>query len=111
MNTPDPSRCASGRVAKRIAGSCLLVVGMSLAGPAAAQSAASSIDQPTPGTLPPGTSTVKGAGNARHEGNGQVAPPSAIQSSTDVMQSERSVQGKSQGGRTDPIKHLPKDMR
>lgn len=44
MDTSDPSRCASGRVAIRIAGSCLLVVGMSLAGPAAAQSAASSID-------------------------------------------------------------------
>ena len=44
-------------------------------------------------------------------GNGQVAPPSAIQSSTDVMQSEGSVQGKGQGGRTNPIQHLPKDMR
>ncbi|WP_261926288.1 hypothetical protein [Methylorubrum sp. GM97] len=84
---------------------------MSLAGPAAAQSAASSIDQPTLGTLPPGTSTVKGSGKARHDGNGQVAPPSAIQSSTDVMQSEGSVQGKGHGGKTDPIKHLPKDMR
>ncbi|TXM95062.1 hypothetical protein FV223_02270 [Methylobacterium sp. WL116] len=82
-----------------------------MVGPAAAQSAASSIDQPTPGTLPPGTSTTKGAGNARHEGNEQVAPPSAIESSTDVMQSEGSVQSKTQGGRTDPIKHLPKDMR
>ncbi|WP_246689576.1 hypothetical protein [Methylobacterium sp. WL116] len=88
-----------------------LALGSVVAGPAAAQSAASSIDQPTPGTLPSGTSTTKGAGNARHEGNGQVAPPSAIQSSTDVMQSEGSVQGKTQGGRTDPIKHLPKDMR
>lgn len=88
-----------------------LAFGLTPAGPAAAQSAASSIDQPTPGTLPSGTSTTKGAGNARHEGNGQVAPPSAIQSSTDVMQSEGSVQGKTQGGRTDPIKHLPKDMR
>ncbi|MCX4195005.1 hypothetical protein OMR07_05010 [Methylobacterium organophilum] len=80
--------------------------------PAAAQSAGSAIDQPTAGTLPPGTSTVKGNGAApRDQSTGQVAPPSAIQSSTDVMQSEGSVQSKDQGGRTDPIKHLPKDMR
>lgn len=111
MRSSHPSPYDSGRVAKGIAVTLLLVVGLSPVGPAAAQSAASSIDQPTPGTLPPGTSTVKGAGNARHEGNGQVAPPSAIQSSTDVMQSEGSIQGKSQGGRTDPIQHLPKDMR
>lgn len=79
---------------------------------AAAQSAGSAIDQPTAGTLPPGTSTVKGSGAApRDQSTGHVAPPSAIQSSTDVMQSEGTVQGKSQGGRTDPIKHLPKDMR
>lgn len=111
MNATNPSRHTAGRTAVRIAGAFLLVVGVSLTGPAGAQSAASSIDQPTPGTLPPGTSTVKGAGDARHEGNGQVAPPSAIQSSTDVMQSEGSVQSKSRGGRTDPVKHLPKDMR
>jgi len=111
MNSHLISRYRSGRVATRIGGPVLLIVGMSLAGPAAAQSAASSIDQPTPGTLPSGTSTVKGAENARHQGTGGVAPPSAIQSSTDVMQSEGSVQSKTQGGRTDPIKHLPKDMR
>lgn len=111
MNAANLSRHAVGQTAMRIAGAFFLVAGVSLAGPAGAQSAASSIDQPTPATLPPGTSTVKGAGDARHEGNGQVAPPSAIQSSTDVMQSEGSVQSKSQGGRTDPIKHLPKDMR
>lgn len=111
MRSSHPSPYDSGHVAKGIAVALLLVVGLSPVGPAAAQSAASSIDQPTPGTLPPGTSTVKGAGNARHEGNGQVAPPSAIQSSTDVMQSEGSIQGKGQGGRTDPIQHLPKDMR
>lgn len=80
--------------------------------PAAAQSAGSAIDQPTAGTLPSGTSTVKGNGAVpRDQSTGQVAPPSAIQSSTDVMQSEATVQGKGQGGRTDPIKHLPKDMR
>ncbi|MEE7504828.1 hypothetical protein ACLBXO_20655 [Methylobacterium sp. C33D] len=86
--------------------------GLASALPAAAQSARSAIDQPTAGTLPPGTSTVTGNGAApRDQSTGQVAPPSAIQSSTDVMQSEGTVQGKDQGGRTDPIKHLPKDMR
>ena len=111
MNSLHLARAASGRAATRIVGPLLFAVGVAFASPASAQSAASSIDQPTAGTLPSGTSTVKGAGNARHEGNGQVAPPSAIQSSTDVMQTEGSVQGKTQGGRTDPIKHLPKDMR
>lgn len=88
-----------------------MAASLALAGPAAAQSAKSAVDQPTAGTLPPGTSTVKGSGSARDTGNGQVAPPSAIQSSTDVMQGGGSVQSKTQGGTTDPIKHLPKDMR
>lgn len=80
--------------------------------PAAAQSAGSAIDQPTAGTLPPGTSTVKDNGAApRDQSSGQVAPPSAIQSSTDVMQSGGTVQGKGEGGGTNPVKHLPKDMR
>lgn len=78
---------------------------------AAAQSAASAIDQPTAGTLPPGTSTVGGHGGPRDRATGQVAPPSAIQASTKVMRSEGSVQGKNNGGRTDPLKHLPRDMR
>lgn len=80
--------------------------------PAAAQSAGSAIDQPTAGTLPPGTSTVKDNGAApRDQSSGQVAPPSAIQSSTDVMKSSGAVQGKGEGGGTNPVKHLPKDMR
>jgi len=98
-------------LASRLANSLLLVAGLALAGPAFAQSAASSIDQPTPGTLPSETSTTKGSDTARQQGTAGVAPPSAIQSSTDVMQSEGSVQGKDQGGRTNPIQHLPKDMR
>lgn len=81
------------------------------AGRAVAQSAASAIDQPTAGTLPPGTSTVEGSGGPRDRATGQVAPPSAIQASTDVMRSEGSVQGTNDGGRTDPLKHLPRDMR
>lgn len=107
-------RLRSGRVAALLlTGVIALLSGaMASALPAAAQSAGSAIDQPTAGTLPPGTSTVKGSEAApRDRATGQVAPPSAIQSSTDVMQSEGSVQSKEQGGRTDPIKHLPKDMR
>jgi len=86
-------------------------VGLALSGPALAQSAASSIDQPTPATLPHGVATGEGHRAPRNQPTGYVAPPSAIQSSTDVMQSEGSIQSKSQGGTTDPIKHLPKDMR
>ncbi|KQO61607.1 hypothetical protein ASF22_21995 [Methylobacterium sp. Leaf87] len=55
----------------------------------------------TPGTLPSGTS---------HDGDGRVAPPSAIQSSTDVMKGG-AVQGDGAPSRTNPIQHLPKDMR
>jgi hypothetical protein len=78
--------------------------------PASAQSAGSAIDQPTAGSLPPGTSTVKENGAApRDQSSGQIALPSAIQPSTDVMRSEGTVQGK--GGGTHPVKHLPKDMR
>ncbi|BCM83774.1 hypothetical protein [Methylobacterium indicum] len=80
-------------------------------GRAVAQSAASAIDQPTAGTLPPGTSTVESNAGPRDRATGQVAPPSAIQASTDVMRFEGSVQGKDDGGRTDPLKHLPRDRR
>lgn len=107
-------RLRSGRVAAMLFTGAVALLSGAVAStlPATAQSAGSAIDQPTAGTLPPGTSTVKGSGAApRDQATGQVAPPSAIQSSTDVMQSEGSVQGKEQGGRTDPIKHLPKDMR
>ena len=78
---------------------------------AAAQSASSAIDQPTAATLPPGTATVEGHGGPRDRTTGQVASPSAIQASTEVMRSEGSVHGKNGGGRTDPLKHLPRDMR
>lgn len=70
----------------------LLTGTVAVAGSAAAQSAGSAIDQPMAGTLPPGTSTVRGRGAApRDQSTGEVAPPSAIQSSTDVMQSEGTV--------------------
>jgi hypothetical protein len=55
---------------------------------------------------------VKDDGAApRDQPSGQVAPPNVIQSSTDVMQSEGTVQGKGERGGADPVKHLPKDMR
>jgi hypothetical protein len=109
----DHRRVRRGRGIATLLTGAVAVIGAATAtaGRAAAQSAASAIDQPTPGTLPAGTSTVKGDGGPRDRATGQVAPPSALQSSTDVMQSEGSVHGKDQGGRTDPLKHLPKDMR
>ncbi len=79
-----------------------MVASLGVASPASAQSAASQIDQPTPGTLPPGASQ---AGS-----NDRVAPPGAIQSSTDVMKGG-AVQGDGAPSRTNPIQHLPKDMR
>lgn len=79
-----------------------LVASLGVGAPAFAQSAASRIDQPTPGTLPLGTS---------HDGgNGRVAPPSAIQLSTDVMKGG-AVQGDGAPSRTNPIQNLPKDLR
>ncbi|MCJ2014105.1 hypothetical protein MKK53_16435 [Methylobacterium sp. J-076] len=81
-----------------------LLAGLAAAGPAAAQSAASAIDQPTAGTLPAGTSTVKGTGGSA--ASGQVSPPSALAPSTDVM-----AGGKGSGQRVDPKEHLPDSMR
>lgn len=66
--------------------------------PAAAQSAANSNDQPTAGTLP----GRDGAGTASERPTGQVAPPSAISSSTDVMAGDAK-----RGARTNPLDHLP----
>ena len=81
-----------------------LFAGLLAAGPAAAQSAASAIDQPTAGTLPSGTSTVKG--NPAEQPTGRVAPPRAMKPSTDVM-----ADGKDKGGRVNPLDHLPDSMR
>lgn len=85
---------------------------MTATAPALAQSAGSRIDQPTPGTLPSGVSTVPGGdAPAADRGSGQVAPPNAIRSTTDVMESPASVQGTDGANRTNPLQHLPKDMR
>jgi hypothetical protein len=81
------------------------LAGLLAAGPAAAQSVGSAIDQPTAGTLPAGTSTVKGADGA-DRATGRVAPPSALAPSTDVM-----ADGKGGGGTVDPVEHLPDSMR
>lgn len=105
----EPLRACHGRSVATLL--VVVILGAATAGQAAAQTAGSAIDQPTAGTLPPGTSTVKGHGGPRDQSTGQVAPPSAIQLSTDVMRSEGSVQSNDIGGRTDPAKHLPKDMR
>lgn len=79
-----------------------VVASLGVGAPAFAQSAASRIDQPTPGTLPSSPS--------QDGSNGRVAPPSAIQSSTDVMKGG-ALQGDGAPSRTNPIQHLPKDMR
>lgn len=85
---------------------------MTATAPALAQSAASRIDQPTPGTLPSGVSTVPGGDTpAADRKTGGVAPPNAIQSTTDVMESPGSVQGADGANRTNPLQHLPKEMR
>ncbi|TXN76335.1 hypothetical protein FV228_00750 [Methylobacterium sp. WL18] len=75
---------------------------------ALSQSAASRIDQPTPGTMP---AAPDGNQSGRGGRNDQVSPPSAIQSSTDVMQSQGAVQGQGAPSRTNPMQHLPESMR
>ena len=76
-----------------------------------AQSVNSRIDQPTPGTLPSGTNRSEDSTAPANQPTGRAAPPSAISSSTGVMQSGGSVQGKGGDGTVDPIEHLPKTMR
>ena len=102
--TPSPGRYS------RWIGRALVLGAVSgsfgLTAPALSQSAASRIDQPTPATLPPASERD---GAAR--GSAEVSPPSAIQSSTDVMQSDGTVQGQGAPARTNPIQHLPESMR
>lgn len=98
------------RTARLSAAGGLLLLG-SLLGPAQAQSVNSSIDQPTPATLPPGTHATGSAASPDNPSTGRVAPPSAIRSSTDVMKSGSSLQGEGSTGTVNPIQHLPKDMR
>ncbi|GJD79352.1 hypothetical protein [Methylobacterium gregans] len=80
-------------------------LGARFVAPASAQSAASRIDQPTAGTLPPGTTTVKEAHpEAAHKPNDGVSAPRALKPSTAVTPDEG-------GGRVNPKDHLPGSMR
>lgn len=79
-----------------------------LSAPALAQSAANPNDQPTAGTLPSGTDTVRGNERSADRPTGEVSPPSAIRSSTSVMPEGRSS-GKTV--RTNPSDHLSKPFR
>ncbi|WP_245293492.1 MULTISPECIES: hypothetical protein [Methylobacterium] len=80
-------------------------LGARFVAPASAQSAASRIDQPTAGTLPPGTTTVKEAHpEAPHKPNDGVSAPRALKPSTAVTPDEG-------GGRVNPKDHLPGSMR
>lgn len=91
-------------------GSGLSLAILALSSAANAQSVGSRIDQPTPGTLPAGTHNADSSVAPANQPTGQVAPPSAISSSTDVMQGG-SVQGGKSSGTVNPIQHLPENMK
>ena len=79
----------------------------SLPNAALAQSAANPNDQPTAGTLPPGTDTVRGGDRAAERPTGDVSAPSAIRPSTSVM-----PEGKTgKPVRTNPMDHLSEPFR
>ena len=79
-----------------------------LSAPALAQSAANPNDQPTAGTLPSGTDTVRGNDRAHDRPTGDVSAPSAIRSSTAVVPEGR---GGGKTVRTNPTDHLSKPFR
>lgn len=83
---------------------------LALPSAAQAQSVGSRIDQPTPSTLPAGTHNADSSTAPANQPTGQVAPPSAISSSTDVMQGG-AVQGGEGSGKVNPIQHLPENMK
>lgn len=91
-----------------LSGFGLIILGLS--GAAQAQSVNSRIDQPTPGTLPPGTHNANNSVAPANQPTGQVAPPSAISSSTDVMKGG-AAQGGGSSGKVNPIQHLPENMK
>lgn len=85
--------------------SAVAPIGARFVAPASAQSTASRIDQPTAGTLPPGTTTVKDAHpEAPHKPNDGVSPPRALKPSTAVTPDDGN-------GRVNPKDHLPSSMR
>lgn len=84
----------------------------SLPGFALAQSVANPNDQPTAGTLPPGTDTVRGNGAAAERPTGGVSAPSAIRPSTSVVPEGKGSGRRSEGTtRTNPSEHLSKPFR
>ncbi|CAO4176156.1 Serine/threonine protein kinase [Methylorubrum populi] len=106
-----PFRRPSPAASAAVLGGLLLA---SLPGFALAQSVANPNDQPTAGTLPPGTDTVRGNGSAAERPTGGVSAPSAIRPSTSVV-----PEGKGKGSgrrsegttRTNPSEHLSKPFR
>jgi hypothetical protein len=101
---------ARGSAIRAAVSACALIL---LSGPVLAQSAASRIDQPTAATLPPGVSTTQGGAAPGDRPNGPVSPPSAISSSTDVMQGGNAGAdgGRNKDARTDPLDHLPPNYK
>ncbi|MBB5761589.1 hypothetical protein ABEV34_16280 [Methylorubrum rhodesianum] len=99
MRSPSPLRRAA---LSALLGSLIL------SAPALAQSVANPNDQPTAGTLPSGTDTVRGNARTAERATGEVSLPSAIRSSTSVMPEGRSS-GKTV--RTNPSDHLSKPFR
>ncbi|MGU3538838.1 hypothetical protein [Methylobacterium sp. A54F] len=87
-----------------LSGAAALLVAPPGLEPAAAQSVANPNDQPTAGTLPSGTSTVKGD-PARDRPTAGVSAPSTLKPGTRV------IQDGGNGGRTNPEEHLPGSMR
>ncbi|GJE13418.1 MULTISPECIES: hypothetical protein [Methylobacterium] len=85
-----------------------LAGGLAVPAPALAQSAQSRIDQPTPGTMPTAPDRDQ---SGRGSGSGQVSPPRAIQSSTEVMRPQGAAQGQGAPSRANPMQHLPENMR
>ncbi|MBD8906104.1 hypothetical protein [Methylorubrum zatmanii] len=107
MTRPSPRPWVTATAA--LLGGLLLA---SLTGSAMAQSAANPNDQPTAGTLPPGTDTVRGSGPAAERPTGDVSAPSAIRPSTSVVPERKgSGRGSEKTTRTNPSEHLSKPFR
>ena len=89
------------------------------AAPVLAQSVANPNDQPTAGTLPSGTDTVRGNDRAAERPTANVSPPSAIRSTTSVVADGKRADGKRGDGKrmsgkttlTNPSDHLSKSFR
>lgn len=80
------------------------------AAPGLAQTVANPNDQPTAGTLPAGTDTVRGTDRAADRPTANVPPPSAIRSSTSVV-ADGKDKASGKATRTNPSDHLSKSFR